>query len=81
VLLAKSDACEHQGFVLNRRVVGLQFHLEVTPQSLEQLIVHCRSEIDGSPYVQNPAVMLADPIRFTAANKAMDRLLDELNHP
>ena len=81
VHLAKSEACEHQGFVLNQRVVGLQFHLEATPQSLEQLIVHCRSEIDGSLYVQNPAVMLADPTRFTAANKAMDRLLDELNHP
>jgi GMP synthase (glutamine-hydrolysing) len=81
VHLAKSDACDHQGFVFNRRVVGLQFHLEVTPQSLERLILHCRSEIDGSPYVQEPAVMLADPTRFTAANKAMDRLLDELNRP
>ncbi|MEN8752979.1 MAG: amidotransferase, partial [Desulfobacterales bacterium] len=61
--------------------VGLQFHLEATPQSLERLILHCRSEIDGSPYVQYPAVMLADPTRYTAANKAMDRLLDELNRP
>ena len=81
VHLAKSNACDHQGFVFNQRVVGLQFHLEATPLSLERLIVHCRSDIDGSRYVQDPAVMLADPLRFTAANKAMDRLLDELNHP
>jgi GMP synthase (glutamine-hydrolysing) len=81
VHLAKSDACDHQGFVVNQRVVGLQFHLEVTPHSLERLIFHCRHEIDGSPYVQDPAVMLADTTRFTAANKVMDRLLDELNHP
>lgn len=79
VLLAKSDACDHQGFVFNQRVVGLQFHLEATPQSLERLILHCRNEIDGSPYVQEPAAMLADPVRYTAANKAMDHLLDELN--
>jgi GMP synthase (glutamine-hydrolysing) len=81
VHLAKSDACDHQVFVFNQRVVALQFHLEATPQSLERLIRHCGSEIDGSPYVQDPAVMLADPIRFAVANKVMDRLLDELNHP
>jgi GMP synthase (glutamine-hydrolysing) len=81
VHLARSDACDHQGFVFNRRVVGLQFHLEATPQSLKRLILHCRSEIDGSPYVQEPAAMLADPARFTEANKTMDRLLDELNRP
>ncbi len=79
VHLLKSDACENQGFMVKHCVVGLQFHLEATPQSLERLIFHCGDEIDGSPYVQDPATMLANPARFTAANKAMDRLLDELN--
>lgn len=79
VHLARSEACDHQAFVFNHRVVGLQFHLEATPSGLERLIFHCRGELDGSPYVQTPAAMLAESTRFTAANQAMDRLLDELN--
>ncbi|MFZ0610853.1 MAG: type 1 glutamine amidotransferase [Desulfobacterales bacterium] len=79
VHLARSEACDHQAFVFNHRVVGLQFHLEATPSSLERLIFHCRGELDGSSYVQEPAAMLEQSARFIAANKAMDRLLDELN--
>ncbi|MDQ6983403.1 MAG: type 1 glutamine amidotransferase, partial [Ghiorsea sp.] len=39
--LAASKACENQGFVYNNRVVGLQFHLETTPESAAALIAHC----------------------------------------
>ncbi|MFZ0242103.1 MAG: type 1 glutamine amidotransferase [Desulfobacterales bacterium] len=79
VHLARSAACDHQAFVFNHRVVALQFHLEATPGSLERLIFHCRGELDGRPYVQEPAAMLAESVRFMAANQAMDRLLDQLN--
>ncbi len=79
VHLARSEACDHQAFVVDQRVVGLQFHLEATPSGLERIIFHCRGELDGSRYVQEPEAMLAEPKRFTAANQAMDRLLDELN--
>jgi GMP synthase (glutamine-hydrolysing) len=79
VQLARSHACDQQGFVFGRRVVGLQFHLEMTPQGLERLIRHCRAEIDGGPYVQQPTAMLAESARFTAANTAMDRLLETLD--
>jgi len=76
--LGRSAACANQGFVLDERIVGLQFHLEITPRSLERLIHHCRSEIDGSPYVQSPEAMLADRERFVSANIVLDNLLDHL---
>ncbi len=43
--LASSAACKNQGFIYNGRVVGLQFHLETTPQSMEALIENCGDEL------------------------------------
>lgn len=78
VHLWRSEACDNQGFVLDERVVGLQFHLEITPRSLERLILHCRNELDGSPYVQSPAAMLTGRERFACAHSALDALLGRL---
>ncbi len=53
--LASSEACENQGFVYNDRVVGLQFHLETTLESMEALIENCADELpnvnDASSFV------------------------------
>ena len=39
--IARSAACENQAFVYDERIVGLQFHLETTLESSEQLIFNC----------------------------------------
>jgi GMP synthase-like glutamine amidotransferase len=78
VHLAASTACAQQGFVFDERVLGLQFHLETTPESARALIAHCGDEIDGGPFVQTAAQMLSDPARFARANTLMHRLLDRL---
>ena len=78
VHLMRSEACENQGFVLEERIVGLQFHLEMTPRNLERMIHHCRNEIDDSPYVQRPETMLEDRARFASANTVLDHMLDRL---
>ncbi len=59
VVLAASKACRNQGFVLDDRIVGLQFHQETTPDSAKALFDHCRHELDGSPFVQSEARILA----------------------
>jgi GMP synthase (glutamine-hydrolysing) len=76
--LAASTACAQQGFVFDERVLALQFHLETTPESARALIAHCGHDIDGGPFVQTAARMLADPARFARANALMHRLLDRL---
>jgi GMP synthase (glutamine-hydrolysing) len=78
IQLASSKACEQQGFVLNNRAVGLQFHLETTADSLSQLIDHCRDEIGKGPYMQSPGEMMAYPQRFDIINKQMTALLEAL---
>lgn len=76
--LARSQACENQGFIWKGQVVGLQFHLETTQSSAENLIAHCGDELDGSVFVQQPSMMMQNPRRFDAINLVMNKLLDTM---
>ncbi len=78
VHVAYSAGCLHQAFVYEERVVGLQFHLETTPASAQQIITHCANEIVEGRYIQTPQFMLADAHRFDAINREMQELLDRL---
>ncbi len=78
VHLASSEACLHQGFIYQNRVVGFQFHLETTPASAKALTEHCGNEIDGSRYVQDAAAMLSDETRFKQINQVMYAVLTRL---
>lgn len=82
VHVARSTGCTNQAFVYDERVVGLQFHLEMTLASAQQLIAHCADDIVEGRYIQTPQAMLADARRFDNINCAMHQLLDRLaaNH-
>ena len=73
--IARSAACENQAFIYDERVVGLQFHLETTPESAGQLMANCGDELVSGPYIQDAETMLADRQRFEAINVLMQRLL------
>ncbi len=74
--LARSDGCEHQAFMLGPKVVGLQFHLETTPDSARSLVDHCRDELTDGPYVQTEAaIVAADATRYDRINVLMERIL------
>lgn len=79
VLAASSSACEHQAFVYDQRIVGLQFHLETTRESAQLLIDHCEDELVDAPYVQQSRAMLSDDSRFDNINSLMGQLLDNLS--
>lgn len=76
--IAGSRACTHQAFVAGTRSVGLQFHLETTPQSAQDLIDNARNELVPAPCIQDEAEMLADPARFGRLNGLMSALLGRL---
>ena len=76
IRLAKSDACENQAFQLGRRVIGMQFHLETTPDAARDLVHHCRDELRPSRYVQSEAEILGiDPLCYSTINSCMDKVL------
>jgi GMP synthase-like glutamine amidotransferase len=57
--IAYSEVCENQAFQYSDRVVGLQFHLEYTTESIQSMILNCGNELTEEPYVQAPEKMLA----------------------
>ena len=77
--LAKSEACENQAFQIGSSVIGLQFHLETTPESAKTLILNCRDELVPSRYVQTEGEILAAGAEtYQRINRAMDDVLSFL---
>lgn len=74
--VAHSAGCANQAFMYDERVVGLQFHMETTPVSAQQIITHCANEIVEGSFIQTPQVMLGDLHRFDVINQIMWGLLD-----
>lgn len=75
---ASSEACSNQAFILNDRVIGLQFHIETTESSANLLVDNCRDELDGSVFVQSEEEIKAEPEKYTMLNQVLFDLLENL---
>lgn len=74
--LAKSEGCFHQAFQIGPRAIGLQFHLETTPESADALITNCRHELVPARYVQSEHELRSVfPDRYIGINTLMDCVL------
>jgi GMP synthase-like glutamine amidotransferase len=78
VRLASSNACPNQGFVYRDRVIGLQFHMETTPASMQALIEHCADELTEAPHIQTARQMNEGLAHIDRINRVMGALLDQL---
>jgi len=74
--LAQSDACPHQAFSVGKRILGLQFHLESTPESVEALIQNCPGDLAPGRHVQDAPALLSVHQRFRESNRWVEVLLD-----
>lgn len=75
VHLARSAGCENQAFQIGRSVIGLQFHLETTPETADQLIQHCRGELVAGKYIQTEQSLRAVP---DDAYRGINRLMNDV---
>ncbi len=76
-LLASSEGCVNQAFQLGACVIGLQFHLETTPESAHGLVENCRDELIASRYVQSEHEILGvDDDRYNSINSMMKSVLE-----
>lgn len=78
VRIASSAACLNQAFLYHKKVIGLQFHFEVTGNSLEKMIAFCNDELVNGKYIQSAETMLGNRHFIEAINERMFRLLDIL---
>jgi GMP synthase-like glutamine amidotransferase len=77
--LARSKACEHQAFLYEGRVLGLQFHLESTPSSVADLVTNCADELTPGSYVQDAErILAASQEDFERINRTLFGILDRL---
>ncbi len=78
-LIARSVGCENQAFQIGKSVIGLQFHLETTPESANEIVGNCRNELIPSQYVQTEDdIMSAKPETYNSINQLMVEILNYL---
>ncbi len=80
VLLATNQACYNQAFVYRDRVFGFQFHLENTPQIINDLLENCADEMFPSQYVLTPEEIQSGSVYIEQDNALMNGFLCELEH-
>lgn len=70
--IARSEGCEIQAFQVGNSVIGLQFHLETTAESAQQIVAHCSDELVVSQYVQTEdEILSATPEDYASINGLM----------
>jgi GMP synthase-like glutamine amidotransferase len=82
-LLYSSDICTNQAFIFNNKVLGLQFHLEVTPQTVELMVENGALELVEGETIQSAKQLMEQSSFIEANNQKMYQLLDyfEKNTP
>ena len=74
--LLRSDICSNQAFLFKDNVLGLQFHFEVTAQTLKEMIVNGKDELIENTTIQ-PAEQMLKQTRFIESNnRKMFQILD-----
>jgi len=74
--LARTDACEHQMFMVGDRVLGIQFHLETTPEDIAGMLAHAGNDLPEGPYVQGPEEMTSASDACVQAHRLLEEVLD-----
>ncbi|GEO79663.1 glutamine amidotransferase [Companilactobacillus mindensis] len=77
-LLFSSDAVENQGFIMNHRMVGLQFHLEPKDDNVREMVVNDFPYIKGSVLNQTADDILKEKVSDDNRN-TLYKLLDYIN--
>lgn len=76
--LAKSEVCENQAFVYNERVIGIQFHLESSFESVHKLIDNCGDELVEDKYIQGKDEIISNQSHLKNINELMYIMLENI---
>jgi len=68
--LAISEGCPEQGYVIEGKCLGLQFHMEVDPHLVKQF-VESQDEWPTGPFTQTPEAILAKATSYCDQNRQL----------
>jgi GMP synthase-like glutamine amidotransferase len=77
-LLARSKITQTQAFAVGRRVLGLQFHMEATEESVRALLQGAAHEIGHGAFEQQPRTILASLNQCARLRPLLDTVLGRL---
>ena len=81
VHLAKSEACINQAFSYQNNVLGLQFHFEATPASVQELTKGVEADLVQGKFIQSKEQILnVDPENYRSNNIILRNILNQLMH-
>lgn len=76
IRLASSQATENQAFQIGKSAIGIQFHPEITPALLKEMLSHGRKELDPATYVQSEQEILGiRPQQYQVVSSLMGEVL------
>jgi len=76
VNLMRSEACENQWFALGASVQGIQFHLEVSMETVRGMLDAGADDLTPGPFVQSRDELLSGGAHLPAAHALLDRTLE-----
>lgn len=77
--IARSQLFPNQGFIFEKRVIALQFHLEVNPEAVKGMVDHCGDELVDGPYIQTAREILSETDYFESNQQVLFHILDYLS--
>jgi len=73
--LLSSQANNHQAFYHSKDVIGLQFHLEMTEQTIDTMLLHGQDELSVTKFVQSAETIRANDNHFTTCQSIAGSIL------
>ena len=76
--LIQTDVCKNQAFLYKEKVLGLQFHFEVTNETLTEMVKHGRDELTTGNFIQSEVEILSNDKYIKDNNAKLFTILDRL---
>jgi GMP synthase-like glutamine amidotransferase len=75
--LADTNVCAHQAYMIGNNILCLQFHLEVTPEIIRDLVEHEGHELIPAPYIHSAEKILSEVHYLESNKKILFSMLDQ----
>lgn len=80
VNLYSSAACKNQAFLYKQNVLALQFHLEVTKETVKEMVKKDNQELQEATYIQSANTILNTKQFIAKNNETMFNILEYLKN-